>query len=80
MSRKVLQGIVVSNKMAKTVVVSVEQKFRHPLYKKVIKKNKKYKADTGELKLSLGDFVKIEETRPISKDKHFRVINIIEKK
>jgi len=59
--------------MQKTVVVKVERKFRHPLYEKVITRHKKYKAHNEEFKLKEGDMVKIIETRPISKDKHFKV-------
>jgi small subunit ribosomal protein S17 len=60
--------------MQKTVVVKVERKFRHPLYRKIIIRHKKYKAHNEKLELVIGDKVKIEETRPISKDKHFNVI------
>jgi len=70
---KTLIGKVVSTKMQKTVVVKVEKKFRHPLYEKVITRHKKYKAHNEEFKLKEGDMVKIIETRPISKDKHFKV-------
>lgn len=72
--RKKLIGQVVSTKMQKTVVVRVERKFIHPLYKKVVKRHKKYKAHNDRFDLKEGDIVKIEESRPISKDKHFRVI------
>jgi len=61
-------------KMIKTVVVMVERKFRHPVYHKVIVRHKKYKAHNEKLDLKLGDIVKIEETKPISKDKHFVVV------
>jgi len=71
---KTLIGEVVSTKMKKTVVVKVERKFRHPLYEKVISRNKKYKAHNEDLKLKEGDIVKIIETRPRSKDKHFIVL------
>lgn len=77
--KKILQGEVVSNKMTKTVVVRVERKTRHPIYQKVIIRHKKYKAHNEEMKLEIGDIVKIEETRPISKDKHFRVIKKLNK-
>lgn len=77
--KKILQGEVVSNKMTKTVIVRVERKTRHPLYQKVIIRHKKYKAHNEDMKLEIGDIVKIEETRPISKDKHFRVINKLNK-
>ena len=77
--KKILQGEVVSNKMIKTVVVRVERKIRHPLYQKVIIKHKKYKAHNEEMKLEIGDVVDIEETRPISKDTHFKVIKKLNK-
>ena len=60
--------------MLKTVVVMVERKFRHSVYHKVIIRHKKYKAHNEKLELKLGDVVKMEETKPISKDKHFIVI------
>lgn len=72
--KKTLIGEVVSTKMQKTVVVRIERKFRHPLYKKVIIRHKKYKAHNENLELTVGDKVKIEETRPISKDKHFKIV------
>jgi len=76
---KTLIGKVISTKMQKTVVVKVERKFRHPLYEKVITRHKKYKAHNEDLKLKEGDVVKIVETRPISKDKHFRVLEKLSK-
>lgn len=72
--KKILEGKIVSTKMVKTVVVMVERKFRHAVYHKVIIRHKKYKAHNEKLDLKLGDVVKIEETKPISKDKHFIVI------
>jgi small subunit ribosomal protein S17 len=74
---KTLQGKVVSLKMNKTAVVEVSRKISHPLYKKVLKRSKRYKVDIGELILGLGQNVKIAETRPISKDKHFKVTEVI---
>jgi len=71
---KVFEGRVVSTKMQKTVVVEVERVFRHLLYKKVLRRHKKYKAHNEKFDLKIGDVVKIKETRPISKDKHFVVI------
>ncbi len=71
--KKSLIGQIVSTKMQKTVVVKVERKFRHPFYKKVIKRHKKYKAHNEKFDLREGDWVKIVETRPISKEKHFIV-------
>jgi small subunit ribosomal protein S17 len=76
---KILTGTVVSTKMQKTVVVKVERKFRHPLYEKVITRHKKYKAHNEDFDLKEGDVVKIIETRPISKDKHFKVIEKLSK-
>ena len=72
--KKNLIGQVVSTKMQKTVLVKVERKFSHARYRKVIIRHKKYKAHNEDLKLNVGDTVKIEETRPISKDKHFIVV------
>ena len=68
---KVLKGIVTSDKMDKTVVVSVTRFVKHPKYKKYIKKSKKFKAHDEENLAKIGDIVEIQETRPISKDKHF---------
>ncbi len=72
--KKTLIGNVVSSKMQKTVVIKVERKFIHPRYRKVIIRHQKYKAHNENLDLKIGDKVKIEETKPISKDKHFQVI------
>ena len=77
---KVLTGKVVSTKMQKTVVVDVETVYRHPLYQKTIFKNKRFKAHNEDMELSVGDVVRIEETRPISKDKNFKVIEKVDKK
>jgi len=71
---KILKGVVVSDKMDKTVVVLVNSLVKHPKYKKYIKISKKYKAHDPEKKYKVGDRVIIEETRPISKDKHFKVL------
>lgn len=76
---KTLTGKVVSTKMEKTAVVAVERKTKHPVYKKTIKITKKYKAHNSELKIKEGDMVKIQETKPISKDKHFKVVAVLEK-
>jgi small subunit ribosomal protein S17 len=73
-SNKVLKGVVVSDKMDKTVVVKVSRFVEHPKYGKRIKKTKKYKAHDEENIKKIGDNVEIEETKPISKDKHFKVI------
>ena len=77
--RKRLEGIVVSDKMDKTVVVKVERVFPHPLYKKIIKRHKKYKAHDEKNEYKVGDRVIIEETRPISKEKTWRVVKKVEK-
>lgn len=74
MAQKMLIGEVVSNKMHKTVVVEVERKIQHPLYKKVLKRRKRFKAASNTFELVLGDVVKIVETRPVSRDTHFKVI------
>jgi len=76
---KLFTGIVMSTKMQKTVTVMVTRKFRHPLYKKVISRQKKYKAHNENLDLKVGDLVSIKETRPISKDKHFIVVDKVKK-
>jgi len=70
----ILKGVVVSDKMDKTVVVSVSRFIKHPLYGKFYKVSKKYKAHDAENKYKTGDKVEIVETRPISKDKRFRVL------
>lgn len=72
--KKTLTGKIVSDKMTNTVVVVVESKFRHPKYKKIIIRHKKYKAHNENKDYKVGDVVVMEETRPISKDKHFIVI------
>jgi small subunit ribosomal protein S17 len=75
--RKVRYGSVVSDKMDKTVVVAVETKKVHPLYKKAIKFTKKYKAHDADNACKIGDKVKIMETRPLSKEKGWRVVEIM---
>ena len=77
--RKTIVGKVVSDKMDKTVVVAIEDSVRHPLYKKIIKRTVKYKAHDEANTCGVGDRVRIMETRPISKDKRWRVVEIIEK-
>lgn len=74
---KMLRGTIISTKMQKTVVVQVERVFPHPLYKKIIKKHKKYKAHNDTLSLKEGDMVMIREIRPLSKEKSFRVSEIV---
>lgn len=78
-SRKVRVGIVTSDKMDKTIVVSFEDFVRHPLYSKRVKRTKKFKAHDEENICGIGDKVKIMETRPLSKDKRWRLVEIIEK-
>ncbi len=78
MPKKVYTGKVVSDKMDKTVVVAVTRTFQHPLYKKTVKKITKFKAHDEENKCKTGDTVKIIESRPLSKDKRWQVINIAE--
>ncbi|NLN07092.1 MAG: 30S ribosomal protein S17 [Firmicutes bacterium] len=77
--RKTRIGWVVSNKMDKTAVVKVERTTRHPLYGKTIRVSKKYKIHDPENACSIGDKVRIMETRPLSKDKRWRLVEIIEK-
>ena len=77
--RKTRVGIVSSNKMDKTIVVSILDSVKHPLYKKVIKRTVKFKAHDEENVCNIGDKVEIMETRPLSKTKRWRVVEIIEK-
>ena len=73
-TRNIKTGVVVSNKMQKTVVVKVDRTFRHPNYEKVITRGKKYYAHHESLPLNIGDTVRIEETRPLSRLKRWRVV------
>ncbi len=77
--RKTRVGTVVSDKMDKTVVVAIVDSVKHPLYKKIIKRTVKFKAHDEKNECGIGDKVQIMETRPLSKDKRWRVTNIIEK-
>ena len=77
--RKTRVGKVVSNKMDKTIVVAIEDSVKHPKYGKVIKRTVKFKAHDEENVCNEGDTVKIMETRPLSKDKRWRLVEIIEK-
>ena len=77
--RKTRTGIVVSDKMDKTVVVAVRTKVRHPLYGKMVNKTTKFKAHDENNDCGIGDTVRIMETRPLSKDKRWRLVEIIEK-
>ena len=78
-NRKKRVGIVVSNKMDKTVVVKVIRRVKHPIYKRIISLSKKYKAHDEKNICQIGDRVEILETRPLSKEKHWRVAKVIEK-
>jgi len=78
-NKKVRTGFVTSDKMDKTVTVAVERKTQHPMYKRVVKKTKKYKAHDEENRCNEGDKVRIIETRPLSKSKRWRVLEIIDK-
>ena len=77
--RKVMTGTVVSNKMDKTIVVSVETSVKHPIYGKIVKKTYKLKAHDEENQCQIGDRVKVMETRPLSKDKRWRLVEVVEK-
>jgi small subunit ribosomal protein S17 len=78
-ARKVRTGTVVSDKMEKTVVVAIERRVKHPVYGKMMTRTKKLKAHDEGNSAKLGDTVRIMETRPLSKDKRFRVIEIVER-
>lgn len=78
-SRKSRIGVVVSNKMDKSVVVAIEKRVKHPLYKKFFKKTTKYMAHDEKNECGIGDKVKIMETRPLSKNKCWRLVEIIDK-
>ena len=77
--RKVRTGKVTSNKMDKTIVVAIEEHVKHPLYNKVVKRTYKLKAHDENNQCGVGDRVRVMETRPLSKDKRWRVVEIIEK-
>ena len=77
--RKTRTGRVVSNKMQKTIVVAVEDHVRHPLYGKIVKRTYKLKAHDENNDCNIGDTVKVMETRPLSKDKRWRLVEIIER-
>ena len=75
--QKTMMGVVVSNKMDKTVVIKVERRFAHPVFKKVVKTTKKYKVHDEKNECLEGDFIRIQETRPLSKEKHWRLLGVI---
>lgn len=78
-NRKLREGIIVSDKMDKTVVVALERMIMHPMYKKKVRSTKKYKAHDEKNMCGVGDKVRIMETKPLSKNKRWRVVEIIEK-
>ena len=77
--RKTMVGTVVSDKMDKTIVVAIETRVKHPIYKKTVKRTYKLKAHDEENSCKVGDIVKVMETRPLSKDKRWRLVEIVEK-
>nr|WP_245542536.1 30S ribosomal protein S17 [Segetibacter koreensis] len=77
--RKIRIGVVSSNKMDKTVTVAVERKVKHPMYGKFVKKTTKFHAHDEKNECSIGDLVKIMETRPLSKTKRWRLVEVVEK-
>ena len=76
--RKTRIGVVVSNKMDKTIVVEIKTKVKHPLYKKTVNQTKKLKAHDENNTCNIGDTVKVMETRPLSKDKRWRLVEVVE--
>lgn len=78
-ARKVRIGMVVSDKMDKTIVVAIEDHVKHPLYGKIVKRTYKLKAHDAENVCGVGDKVKVMETRPLSRDKRWRLVEIVEK-
>ena len=78
-SRKTRVGLVVSDKMDKTIVVAIEDSVQHPLYKKILKRTYKLKAHDENNQCGVGDTVEVMETRPLSKDKRWRLVRIVEK-
>ena len=78
-NKKTMTGVVVSSKMDKTVVIKVERRFSHPVFKKVVKTTKKYKVHDEKNECLEGDFIRIQETRPLSKEKRWRLLDIISK-
>ena len=77
--RKTRQGVVVSDKMDKTIVVAITTRVRHPLYGKIVKRTTKLKAHDEENACGIGDTVRVMETRPLSRDKRWRLVEIVEK-
>ena len=80
MAHKVTKiGVVVSSKMDKTIVVKVESQFKHPLYKKIVRRHKKFKAHDEENTCNEGDTVQIQESKPLSRDKRWTLVKIVER-
>ena len=77
--RKTKTGVVTSNKMAKTITVAVERKVKHPIYGKFVKKTSRFHAHDEKNECSIGDMVKIMESRPLSKTKRWRLVEVVEK-
>jgi len=77
--RKVRVGTVISDKMNKTATIAVDSYYKHPLYKKILKKIKKLKVDDPDNELNIGDVVRIAETRPLSKTKRWRLLEVVKK-
>ena len=77
--RKTRTGVVVSDKMQKTVVIAIKERVKHPLYGKIINRTKTFKAHDEQNECGIGDTVRVVETRPLSKDKRWRVVEIVEK-
>ena len=75
--KKTMTGVVVSSKMDKTVVVKVERRFAHPVFKKVVKTTKKYKVHDERNECVEGDFIRIQESRPLSKEKRWRLLGVV---
>lgn len=78
--RKILLGEVVSNRMQKTITVEVERRVRHPIYERVIKRSKKFHAHDEQNQCKIGDVVRIVETRPLSKTKRWRLLEIVQRR
>ncbi|OGV95420.1 MAG: 30S ribosomal protein S17 [Nitrospinae bacterium RIFCSPLOWO2_02_FULL_39_110] len=79
LNRKIRTGTVISDKMDKTVVVKVERFVKHPVYKKIIRRSNKFKVHDEKNECSVGDKIKIIETRPLSKEKRWRLLEIVER-
>jgi small subunit ribosomal protein S17 len=77
--RKTRTGVVTSNKMTKTIIVAVERKVKHPIYGKFVKKTTKFHAHDEKNECTIGDMVRIMETRPLSKTKRWRLVEVLEK-